>query len=332
MLFKDTTKLLEYAQLTSAVNFIGLKPTLRIVETAHILPVLGNTLYSNLNNAYALITNETSLSTADQNLLDACRAVIGPYLAYYYAPKAEVKLSDSGLQRTETANAKTAFQYQGANFREALLREGEACTEYLLQFLDDNKEAYPDWTESSAFAAYRSLFIKTGGEFNQLFPSASPYRNYWAMRAKMLQVEEQNIRTAIGSALFDHLKAVDLSPSLAFTDQEKKLMEKLKGAIANFTVAFSIPLLSVRVDANGITVMNLGPRTSRDQEAARTNAGANEFNHLIQTCNDAGAAWLKDAIKFLNDNASDFPDWSMATETTDDLCGNADLKGSFGMF
>ncbi len=71
------------------------------------------------------------------------RSVIGPLTCYYYAPKADVKLSDSGMRRAETGTLKTAYIEQRSEFKEANLREGEAATEALLYFLEEKKSRLP---------------------------------------------------------------------------------------------------------------------------------------------------------------------------------------------
>ena len=124
MLFKITASVLQYAELTT-IQFASVKPTIRLVEQQHILPVLGSVLYKSLNDAYTATEDENSLTDDQKDLLEKCRCVIGPLLCYYYAPKAEVKLGDAGAQRSESESLKSAYQNQVVNFREQNLREGE---------------------------------------------------------------------------------------------------------------------------------------------------------------------------------------------------------------
>jgi hypothetical protein len=325
MLFKTSAKLKEFAQLSGDINFASISATIRWTEIAHIQPVLGFDLYTALNDAYTAAADESTLTDPHKKLLEYCRMVIAPYVCYYYAPKVDVRLSDSGMTKHKDA----AYQEQRTTFREANLREGEQASEALLMFLEEKKGDYAQWTDSTAFKKYKSLFIKTGTEFNELFPSASPYRNYWAMRSKMLQVEEQNIRKALGDTLFNALKTKDKLATPGFTEKEKILLEKLKYAIANFTVAFSVPMLTVRIDTNGITVSSEAPRTNRDEDAKRSASADNQLSLLIKSCHESGTTWLNDAIKYLNDNAADFTGW--AVEEDDDTSPNEDLTGLYGM-
>ena len=332
MLFKDTIKLTEYAEITASTNFMSVKPTIQRIEDKHLLTLLGKELYTELNEAYTDASNESSLTDELKALLYYCRKLIGSYLGYYFAPIADVKFSDSGVRRSETASEKTAYQYQVSNFREACLQNGDDASEALLEFLEENSTDYDSWVNSDAFTRYKLLFIKSGKEFNELFPSHSPYRNYWAMRAKMVDVEEQHIRAALGDALFDALKEKDKAETPAFSPEEEKLLFKIKKAIANFTVSFAIPLLAVRIDANGITVATSSPRTNRDEDAKRQNATEHNMSNLILATQTAGESWLKNAINYLNTHATDFPDWEVEDTTEEDTTDyNNDLKGSFGL-
>ena len=326
MLFKSSTELKAYAQLSGEVNFASLKPTLRFVEVFHIAAILGKELYASLDSAY---TNNSTLTAPQVALLEQCRQVIAPWFCYYYAPKADVQLGDSGM----TKNKDAAYQYQGTAFRESNLREAELCEELLLQFLEDGKDDFPQWVTSSAFKSYRALFIKTGSEFNTLFPSASPQRTYFAMRSKMVDVEEQMIRMAIGDALFTSLKTKDAGTQ-AFTSVEKELLFKLKKAIAYQTVALAVPMFNVRIDASGLSIVAQGPRTSDDNVTSRAPAPDSNISLLIQSCADSAKMWLSNATAYLLANAIALsytaPVTSPDCSTTNNSV-NADLYGAFGL-
>lgn len=339
MLFKTKDKIIEYAELTGTINFNSVKPTIKVVEQQHIIPILGQELYTGLNNAYTAAANEDSLTDEQKTLLEQCRCVIGPMLCYYYAPKAEVKVSDAGLQRMETTNAKSAYQNQVTNYREQNLREGELATELLLRFLETNKADYTEWTASDAFKEYRSLFIKSGQEFDKLFTSSSPYRNYWAMRSQMLDVEENSIRNLLGDTLYKALKAKDQDAAGTFTDKENMVIYKVKKVIAYLTVANAIPLLNIRIDANGITVMT--GNAALNDNLKRTSADKDAVNAIIDKCQAAARSWINNVENYLNANATDFDGWPIVSDTdtdgekrttiTDDSDCYRSLGGTFGL-
>jgi hypothetical protein len=314
MIFKDSIKLQEYAQLSGEVNYVGLKPTLRIVEQKYILTVLGKELYEELDTAYTAATNESSLSVRLKNLLTQCRMVAGPMFCVMYAPKSDVLLSDSGMQRTETTNNKTAYQYQGTKFIEANLREAEDATELLLQFLEINKVDYPTWVNSDQFKEYKILFIKTGGAFDTFFPSASPQRNYFAMRQKMIDVEQIHIKKMLGSTLYTDLKTKDVAGTTS--EKEKELLFKIKKAVANLTVAFAIPFLNVKINAEGLSVMASASFSTNDAQNVRQQVMDKSLSSFREACLTTGQEWIKEAQEYLTANQSDFTSWTGFTTAT----------------
>lgn len=337
MLFKKVEDVLQFAEMTTSVNFASIQGTIRNIEHWHLVPILDKALYASLHNAYQLITLETSLTNAQQELLFMCRNVIGSYLCYYYAPKAEVKLSDGGVRRLETEQAKSAFQYQVKNFRDQHLREAEQHCESLFAFLDENQSSYPQWVESKSFAAFRLLFIKSASEFNEIYTTSSPFRNFFAMRFKMVDVEIQLIKPAITAPLFAVLKGKDLSAPDTFTEAEIELLSYLKKTIAYYTVAFALPYLAVRFDENGITITSEQGRSTNDNQAKLGDAGDVKISNLIRKCTEDGRQWLQTATNFILDNLTEFPSFEVPTAVEEDnklhdtSSNNNELDGSFGL-
>lgn len=302
MLFKTTDELVEYASLSASVEFYNVAPTIRTVEEQHIIPTIGRELYHQVNQAYTNAPDEGTIDIPTQLLLAKLRAIIGPLTCYYYTPKAEVQLSDAGAQRMETGTAKTAYQNQVNQFKEANLRESETANEELLRFLEEKKADYPLWIASDAFKHHRTLFIRSGQEFAEIFPSASPFRNYRAMAATMQDVEEFTIRPLIGSSLFDALKSTQQDADGEFTAAEKQLLTGIKKAVAYLAVASAVPFLNVRVDAAGITVMSAG-NAQDDKLATRNAATDNALNALISAAQNIGASWITNVQTWLKNNS-----------------------------
>lgn len=311
MLFKDTAKIKEYAQV-EAIDFHTVKHIIAQIEDKHIEPILGIE-YSNLNASYTSAATEAELNPEQIALLEKCRRIIAPYLCYYYAPVADGSLSDGGFRRMETNTHKTAFQYQLKNYMEANLKMAENATEALLAFLETHLADYPEWHDSDNFEEYRKLFIKSGTEFHKIFPTDSPFSIYWAIRAKMYDIEQNEILPLLSSTLFTDLKTKSLDDVLSIN--ETLLVGKLKHAIAHFAIAYSIPMLNMSIGRNGLTIMTQAPRASNDDISARSNADANAISHAQRTALANGKQWLQNAVAFMKENATDFIDFPGNTVT-----------------
>ncbi len=302
MLFSNIQEIKKHTEV-GAISFAALTKSIRLAEIQYIKPVIGTALYNTLTTAYAA-SPATPLSAPFEKLLFLIREALGPLASYIYIPKAEVQLTDAGALRAETANNKSAFQYQVNNQRAQLFTEGIMMTEELLAFLETNKADYTDWTGSNEFKKYRSLFIKTAGEFDLLFSSATPYRNYYFMRSVMSDVEELLIKKAIGTPQYTALKTKDALANPGFTDEEMELLRLLKHSIAHYTVSKAIPRLAVTMDAQGITVMTTSAHGTDDALGKKTAAADNQLSQLQRQSETDGGTWLGEALDYLKATAS----------------------------
>lgn len=317
MLFKDSNTVKKYAQLTGTVDLPGIEITMERVERAYLLPFLGKALFNSFTSAYKAAASDAAFGTPDEKLLlDHCRRVIGPLFCYHFAPKTDVKVSDSGVQRTETTTFKSAYQYQTTRYREENWEEGQDAIEHLLSFLEEKKPTFTSWATSDEFKAYRGLFIQTASEFNALYPSPAPQRNFHALRPKMVDVEENVIRPFLGEALYAALKAKAILATPGYTSKENELIAKLKKAIAYSTVEFSIPFLSVKITAAGISVVASASFSSNDEQNTRAGADHKTISDLVNSCNHSARMWMKNAADFLLANAETFTTWPGNQTTT----------------
>lgn len=324
MLFKNTISISQFAPIAITTNFANLSPIVRNVEADFILPVLGETTYDGLNGAYTAATDENSLTSTQKALLQKCRDAIAPMVAYNFLPGAEVKLSDAGAQRMETGSNKTAYQNQVVNFREQVLRDHDKAIERLYKFLEANKTDYPDWQTSDEYADYQSLFIKTGGEFDKNVRTSSPYRNYYAIRNYIFDVEQNTIQKLLGTDLFTSLKETGADPAGTFTAIEKDLLIKVRKATAFLATAKAIPFLNVQLDSDGFTIIGT-TRAQNDVLAKRVAAGDVALNAYIEACKREAQEWINSIADWITVNV---PSPVSAVNET----GNLDRTGSFGMF
>jgi hypothetical protein len=331
MLFKDKETMQQYISVAASVSLLDVTGTIEFVESKILKPILGRDLYKELHDDFN--QNEAGLDDDQKELLDYCRKVIAPYVCYNYAPKAAVQLSSAGTQRTETNNSKTSYAYQDVNFRAQHLLEGETACEVLLAYLDENWADEEIWTGSKEFENYKSLFIKTGIDFNEFYPSPSPYRNYHAMRFKMIEVEDGDIQKQLSPELFDYLKEKDRSPDPDWSKEEKQLLFRIKKAIAYHTVATAIPHLNIRIDENGITIASDNSTVSNKDQKITKAADPASLRMLIDSCYASGNDWLTKAVELIVKDPSKFPAWpNPVTRMNSNQCKNEHKSGGYGLF
>lgn len=94
MLFKSITDVKEHSEC-GAITFASLKKSILLAEVQYIMPLLGQALYTTLNDAYAAAPG-TTLAEELTGLLYAVQEALAPLTLYIYIPKAELQLSDAG--------------------------------------------------------------------------------------------------------------------------------------------------------------------------------------------------------------------------------------------
>lgn len=322
MLFKTTAQVLQHCRL-SQVNYESIKSTIATAENKYLVPLLGAEQYAELNDAFQADPG-TPLTAPLAKLLEYCRKVVGPYTCVNWAPKADLQLSDSGAQRFESETNKSAFQYQIRNYIEANQQEGDEAAEALLQFLDANKTDYPLWVSGTGNKLYRDLFIRSGGEFHQLFTTAAPYSNYWQLRSFFKDVEEGTLRIFLGETIYTGLKTKTTSGT-ALTTQEDELMFCIKKSLAALAVARGFPFVNIRMDGAGLTQAG-GVGGTDDKLRSRNLASDNALASFVKNAESIGQQWLKNTEAFIKRNPLAFPDWRTEPQKTFEP-----LKSTYGL-
>lgn len=330
MLFKSTADLQQYTEVNSHVNFASLQSSIRRAEKELLVPVVGIPFLADIDTKY----NANVLSVAEANLLKVLQAALAPYAMSLYIPKAEVNVTDGGVRRMETDTAKTAFQYQVTALKKAYEAEAASAVEYLVEYLELNKADFPAWTASEAFLKYRGLFIKTGGQFNEYFPTATPWRNFLFLRPLIADIEQSLIAAQLGDAFFVALKAKEKTIAPDYTPEEQQLLQLIKKAVAHKTIAEAIARQVVRIDGNGISVIAGGG--SGDADSVRGSVSDNQLSHLRSNTLSWAESWLAEMNSYLNAKASPtvFPEYYAWQQQAKQPFDNHPCvaQGLFGMY
>ncbi len=330
MLFKTTAELLPFTDVLTSVKIMDVQNTIVYVEEKIIKQLLGKELYDELSNNYKTETGEAPMSDEMQELLTYCRKVIGPFVCHSYHAKASIQLSSAGSQRTEGEASKTSYAYQDAAFKEQMLLEGEAACESLLEYLNNHANDFEAYANSIEYKESQLLFIKSGVQFNKHYTTKQPYKNYWAMRFKMYEVELLTIKKAIGKPLYDYLKEKSADATYSLNAEEKTLLLFIEKSIAFFTVAASLPHINVEINGNEISVISDSSGGIIDK-AKRKQPDNQQLSLLMSRCNDSGNRWLNEALMYIQENVAAFTAWVAPAVTVAAKSNNDTLVGGFGL-
>lgn len=333
LFFKTHAEFIAGIEANTGLKWPSIQPSIQTAQLRYIKPILGAALYDSLLTEMQ-DTEVSDLTSPKQALAIRIQNALRRLSLYIYAPLGEIQLTDAGMMRTETNNQKSAFKYQTEAYQKAQLDMGFELLEELIDYMDSHAGDYSTWTSTDEYKFYKSLFIKTGAQL-QLHCSSIRYprRLFLLLRSTMLTVQQTIIKEAITADIFDALIAKNQSTTPNFTDEEKELLDKLKPAIANFTIARGLPTLLSTLDENGLHVLNSNSDNA-SSVGKRAAAPDSITSLLLKTAENTATVWLDMAVDYIKSEASEsvFTSWYDANLTkvaASDF--NDTASGSFSM-
>jgi hypothetical protein len=334
MLFENIHDFGEHVDRVGALHLDHLTSAINDAEANDLTAILGPTLYSDLLSAYVASMADTAveLDAKYASLLPKARAVVAPTALAEAAPGLAITVSDGGLQRQENDQRKTLYQYQQADFIDAMRRKADRATDKLYAFLEENIADYDSWSASQQFTSYRSVLIKTGTEFNAIFRSNTPYWLYYSLRPYMLQVQQIDFANILGSTTAQAIitKATAAEPN--YTPEETILVDHLRKLLAYKSLVYGLPFINARIDETGVSVVSSSTFSTRDKDSKRGNTPDTNLALLLSRLDAQVQLWVNTITAYMEATASTtvFPDYyawkhpvTAAQDTTNYVDGEA---------
>ncbi len=333
MLIKNSTELKANSESNSNVNYESVKMSIKAAEKKYIIPIIGLTQFGVLNTAH----NTGSPTPQQAALITAIQEPLASLAMSLFVPKSEVTLSDAGARRTGTEELPGAYKYQTANLKEALLERGLDFIEDLLLFLETNQADYPLWTASDEFAEYRNLFVRSGTEFGNFYTGVKhPRQTFMKLRAALLYVQENIIRTTLLPDIYDDLQTKLATAIIGYSPNDKILVKHIQRAMVYLAMKEGMSDYALSIDNNGVTVLNDRTDSSMGDVSKKMAATDVQMRTLGNSLHNIGYTWLKRATDFLDDTATPtayipwYEKMQAEADTKDDNV-NEELGGSFLM-
>lgn len=184
----------------------SLLPYLDDAYEKYIIPYIGETLIERL---LGNVTEE-----AERRLhWGICRA-LGPLSIALATPELGVLIGDSGHTVTRTDKATVASDQKIARAEESMTYRGWKSLDWLINFLSENEDYYPEWKDSTY---YRNMskghYINSAREFQDYGHVDIGYSCLAFEKFRpLLETLEMKLRRWIGSSLDDLLRVELLTP------------------------------------------------------------------------------------------------------------------------
>ena len=210
----------------------------------------------------------------------------------------------SGGMTLSTDREKQAYQWQRIELQDKLQVDASLGLEKLFQFLDKNKDDYPDWVASDQFAELKGHFITTAKDFQRWVNIGSSRRMLSVLEPIITAVEQMDIRNILGDTLFEALLDGIFNDTLS-ADQEK-LLGKIQPVIAHRAIVRAVDDLSLTITPEGMFLYTI---TASGASQVRKK-GAAELERLEKykaMHRESADNWSEVLRRYLNSNASLFP-------------------------
>lgn len=284
----------KYTNVDSTLSMKSLEPFEFETINMYLLDWLGTTQFNKLVNFP---------DTAEHiKLLPYVQRAIANFMVYEYIDKGSVSIGNSGINRTESDNQKTAYKYQVSVAKQGYLESGWNAIESMIEFLFANRTDYPDWDSSGAKLKSRAFLINTYKEFKGEYHVVSGRWTYEGLRAIMEDVELFSIVPAIGQTFYDMLKAEILNDTIS--NYNKAALKFLRKAVAYLTIEQAIAQKVGTIQNNSFV---FSEQTGDDftMQTREVSSASKQRNAKTN-----GIKYLNYAKEFLISNKTNYPEFA----------------------
>lgn len=271
MIITTINQIKQYTDTTIGVNLHSLLPLIPGVIRQHIAPFVPATLIQKLESMEEPLADDDDIYTA---LLYKLRAVISNFLVASYVPRSEASLAQTGLQRTEGSEQKSAYRYQSAAFVKSYTIAGLDALDDLLATCAQHSSDIEEWHSSSEKELYDNLLIKNGVALRRYITLKHPHITYQQIATDMEDVEQIMFYKLWGNnytALKERIKAEVL------TDNEKMLLKVLQKTLAYMSLTRALPRLNFTIDTDGLLAVRADDQYDK-QSASNSDFQLEQWN------------------------------------------------------
>lgn len=284
--FKNIEDIKKYVPRLGYKTYEPVSEFVDYAAATYIIPAIGQEKYDKL----------CELEEGNTNFLRA----VAYYAAFGCIQAGAVLVNGQGVQRLETDSSKTSNYADKMDALNYYARGGDDALDALLSGLlaDDPAVLLPDG---------KDLFVRSPADLAYYAVSiAGSQKTFKALRPWLLNIQTLRILPVLGKDLMDALlkkdrgETVDLSGFLAFAPLDEdgrealsgKMIQSIKGAVANLGMAGALPMFTIRLTDGAVTVASFYSPSPADRQALM-----DSLSRLVETLSTQGEAYLTSLAK-----------------------------------
>lgn len=278
--------------VAESIKLADLLPYLFRIEQKMTQKLLGAAQMEALADAYEAYRvanyDENLLDVWEKELLIRVQMMELNLALRQFIPFITAQISNSGVN-ARNGDMKTASEPVLTRILEECRAQGLEVVELILQWLDENRDQYPDWLNSEAFAEANAMYINTAADFSRFANIGESRYTFLCLLPQRRNAERivDRIIWEMGPELKEQAKEKTL------TEPNAALMELVKEAVANLALADGLLALSFEVGEYGVTVSS---NSNQENSRVRTPVGDPRLTQIMSAAKEKAAASL-DAIR-----------------------------------
>ncbi len=319
MLFKASLntkaeEIRKYISVNSSISFASISPYIESTESTFTKKILGTDQYLELCAYYedpeAWPDNPANPKALADDLAKLLKIVQKSLinLAFHDGfTVLSINIGDSGAYRQETNSQKPLYQYQEEGLKHTFRTEGFNGLDAILESLEDNIEKYPVFEASDTYTVFKSKFIKTTPEFDEIYHIRNSRLVFLHLQRFIDQVNDFVILPVLGRVFFDELIAYmtsgeDLQP------KQVQLISFIQKIQAYLSVSKGIASLGVNITHNGAFFHSNGTNSSNYKK--KESANSEDLHIIMRNAADVGHSYIEYMKDYLHENIADFPTYA----------------------
>lgn len=326
LLLKTTAELkANFSRLQKSATFETFESYISDAQDKYLVPLIGQESVDALATWYQAYTNGTTEQDNKNKLL---LAKVQKALTFYTLFEASISMlldfGDAGIQEKSNDKTNPARIPIVNTQREQFANNADMAAEALLSFIEINRADYAFWNDSEFRNENIRLFIESGLRLNRYIRMTEPRRFYLNIQPHLTRVEETDVQEILGQTLYELVKGQ--MEDGTETAETLALIKLIRPFVAFKAVAAALPEMVINITSSGMKVS-----TASDTMQPQAAADKDQMSVLLQRYNSMANTYESALKKFLNENAADYPDFELPTDTNTraakaSLPDNADKK------
>lgn len=272
MFFKDAEntrveEIRKYIPVSVATSFANISALIGSAESKFILPLLGQTLYTQVLAYYTDSANppagvDGGNSAKFDTLIEHIQRALINLTYYANFNFLGVSINDAGFHRQETETQKSLYKYQEEEIKNSFKDAGFNGLDTMLEFIEENPTVFLLFTASPSYTLRKESVIPNTKVFDEIINISGSRLVFLKLRRFMTEVEDFVIKSELGDELFADMKTeiVKDNPSQRIAS----LLPIIQKPLAHLAMSKAFQTLGIHVRDRGVFFLS--------QEATQSNS------------------------------------------------------------